>query len=57
MTLTRLRLSHLLRFSRYASLSMKLMAVGVIITVHPHRYFCPCFSNMGMAARSHRIPD
>ncbi|MEQ9485375.1 ABC transporter permease [Coleofasciculus sp. F4-SAH-05] len=32
MTLTRLRLSHLFRFSRYASLSMKLMAVGVIIT-------------------------
>ncbi|MFP4120089.1 ABC transporter permease [Coleofasciculus sp.] len=33
MTLTRLRLPHLLRFSRYASLSMKLMAVGVIITL------------------------
>ncbi len=33
MTLTRLRLSHLLRFSRYASLSMKLMAVGVVITL------------------------
>jgi peptide/nickel transport system permease protein len=33
MTLTRLRLSHLFRFSRYASLSMKLMAVGVIITL------------------------
>jgi peptide/nickel transport system permease protein len=33
MTLTRLRLSHLLRFSRYVSLSMKLMAVGVIITL------------------------
>ncbi len=33
MTLTRLRLSHLFRFSRYASLSMKLMAVGVVITL------------------------
>jgi len=33
MTLTRSRLSHLFRFSRYASLSMKLMAVGVVITV------------------------
>ncbi|MEQ9356020.1 ABC transporter permease [Coleofasciculus chthonoplastes] len=32
MNLTRLRLSHLFRFSRYASLSMKLMAVGVVIT-------------------------
>ncbi|MFP5271810.1 ABC transporter permease [Coleofasciculus sp.] len=32
MTLTRLRLPHLLRFSQYASLSMKLMAVGVVIT-------------------------
>ncbi|MEQ8972040.1 MAG: ABC transporter permease [Coleofasciculus sp. C1-SOL-03] len=33
MTLTRLRLSHLFRFSRYASLSMKLMAVGMVITL------------------------
>ncbi|MEQ9550126.1 MAG: ABC transporter permease [Coleofasciculus sp. G3-WIS-01] len=32
MTLTRSRLIHLLRFSQYASLSMKLMAVGVVIT-------------------------
>ncbi|MEQ9668768.1 ABC transporter permease [Coleofasciculus sp. G2-EDA-02] len=32
MTLTRSRLTHLLRFSQYASLSMKLMAVGVVIT-------------------------